>query len=172
MEISLLTSKFTLVPSNFFDPSLSRDILAGVVRLEENETADHIAIPQYDAVLVYSGNSESVTTYIRETDISGEDRPLPEMFYILRDLPDCQEYNKILCTWRDGTLFMGIAQGRNLLLANAFKAADFTTAEYYIFLALKSFQLNPEVSTICWRQELGQEEQMSLYRYFKAVEIL
>ena len=47
---------------------------------------------------------------------------------------------------------------------------DFTTAEYYIFLAMKQLQLNPEVSTICMRSFVGPEEEMSLYRYFKSVE--
>ena len=34
---------------------------------------------------------------------------------------------------------------------------------------MKSLQLNPEMSTICWLSELGAEEEMSLYRYFKSV---
>ena len=65
-----------------------------------------------------------------------------------------------------------MAQGKTLLLANVYKAVDFTTAEYFLFLALKTLQLNPEVSTISWRTPLSSEEEMSLYRYFKAVEVL
>ena len=41
---------------------------------------------------------------------------------------------------------------------------------YNIFLAMKKLQLNPEVSTICFRTPLDEEEEMSLYRYFKNVE--
>ena len=44
-----------------------------------------------------------------------------------------------------------------------------TTAEYYIFLTLNTLQLNPEISTICWRTPLDAEDEMSLYRYFKSV---
>ena len=40
----------------------------------------------------------------------------------------------------------------------------------HIFLEMKSLQLNPEISTICWRHAIGAEEEMSLYRYFKSVE--
>lgn len=171
MEISLLTPKCTLVPSHFFDPAAARDVLAEVVRLEDGDTVSYIEVPQYDAVLVYGNNADgNVSASISENDISGEQTALPEMFFILRDLPRCAEYNKILCTWKDGYLYMGIAQGRSLLLANVFKAQDFTTAQYYIFLALKSLQLNPEVSTISWRMPIGPEDEMSLYRYFKAVE--
>ena len=35
---------------------------------------------------------------------------------------------------------------------------------------MKSLQLNPEVSTVCTRMPLSAEQEISLYRYFKAVE--
>lgn len=173
MEVSLLTSGCTLVPSNFFDPASSRELLAGVSELKDDDVVEHVEIPWYDAVLVYSRPAdEAASSYILNSDISGEDKSFPEMFYILRDLQKCTEYNKILCTWRNGLLFLGVAQGRSLLMANVFKAADFNTAMYYVFLAMKSFQLNPEVSTICWTHPLDQDCQLTLYRYFKAVETL
>ena len=168
--MSLLTPKCTLVPSNFFDPAKAFDVLSEVADLDEGDEVRYIEIPAYDAVLVYCDNPES--SAFSEDNISSREIPMPEMFYILRDLPRCPEYNKILCSWRDGLLFMGIAQGKTLLLSNVFSAKDFTTAQYYIFLSLKSLQLNPEVSTICWRFPVGANNEMSLYRYFKAVEQL
>jgi hypothetical protein len=72
----------------------------------------------------------------------------------------------------DGVLYLVIAQGKSLLLCNTFQAQDFTTAQYFIFLAMKKLQLNPEVSTICFRTPLSEEDEMSLYRYFKSVEQL
>ena len=116
-----------------------------------------VDVPQYDAVLVYAVESERIEA-------------LPELFYLLKDLPSCRDYNKIVASHKEGYLYLAIAQGGSLLLANTFQAPDFTTAEYYIFLALKQLQLNPEVSTICMRSFVGPEEEMSLYRYFKSVE--
>ena len=147
---------FTLVPTNFFNPDKEREALAGVARLGEDCAARHIDIPQYDAVLVYSVDGDSAVS-------------APEIAGILDKLPDCPAYNKILCSLRDGRLTIAIAQGKSLLLANSFTAPDFTTAEYYIFLAVKSLQINPEVSTICWLTELEPGQEMSLYRYFKSV---
>jgi len=167
---SLLTPKCTLVPSHFFDPANARDVLAEVADLEESDIVGSVAIPVYDAVLIYC--SSDIRPEVSENDISGKEIPLPEMYYILKGLPSCPEYNKILCSWRGDYLFMGIAQGRTLLLANVYPASDFITVEYYIFLAMKSLQLNPEVSTICWRCDIGPVNEMSLYRYFKAVEQL
>lgn len=147
---------FTLVPSNFFNPEKEREALEGVAQFGKDCAVRHIDIPQYDAVLVYSVDEDSVVS-------------ATEMADILSRLPDCPAYNKILCSIRGERLFIGIAQGKSLLLANCFGIQDFTTAEYYIFLAVKSLQINPEVSTICWTSKLEPSQEMSLYRYFKAV---
>lgn len=147
---------FTLVPVNFFSPAAARDALAEVARIEDGARVEYKEIPQYGAVLIY--------------DISGEDSNPPEIFHILNALPGCKEYNKLLCSWRGGVLEMAIAQGKSLLLANRYNAADFTTALYFILLAMKSLQLNPEVTTICFMHSLAGHDEMTLYRYFKAVE--
>ena len=147
---------FTLVPSSFFDPASERKALeeAGMVR--EGSEIRHMEIPEYDAVLIYDMDEDSA--------VYGQ-----EMAGLLKNLGNCQEYNKILCSIRDRRLYLAIAQGKTLMLANSYGAQDFTTAEYYIFLAVKSLQINPEMSTICFMSQLDADEEMSLYRYFKAV---
>ena len=60
----------------------------------------------------------------------------------------------------------------SLLLCNAYKAPDFTTAEYFIFMAMKKLQLNPEMSSIVFRTPLEPDQEMSLYRYFRSVELV
>lgn len=149
----------TLVPVNFFDPATVRESLAEVAEIADSDKVSYVSIPQYDAVLIYS--------------VSGEGNgPLPEIFHILKDLGECPDYNKIVASFKNGVLSLGIAQGAALLLANEYAAPDFTTAQYFIFLALHSLQLNPEVSVIRFREGLSKEEEMSLYRYFKSVEII
>ena len=150
---------FTLVPSAFYDPASERQTLAEIADVEEACEVEHIDIPQYDAVLIFTRDGDS-------------DFSVPEIVNVLSRLPQCPEYNKILCSIKDGELSLAIAQGRNLQLANSWKVQDFTTAEYYIFLAVKSLQINPAMSGICFMTELGQEEEMSLYRYFKSVVVL
>ncbi|MCR4859796.1 MAG: DUF3822 family protein [Bacteroidales bacterium] len=148
---------FTLVPSHFFDPASARKALAEVAEIKEGDVVRHLEIPQYDAVLVYTTDGDS------SVDVP------PPVYAMLTRLPDCPEYNKILCSLQDGRLLLTIAQGKSLLMANSFPARDFTTAQYYIFLSLNSLQLNPEFSTICWLSPLDEKDEMSLYRYFKSV---
>ena len=176
VEISLFTPKCTLVPEAFFDPASVRDTLAAVVPLRSTDAVSSVPVPEAGAVLLYSNSmDESLSRVISQTVLTtaGESVPVyPELYYILKELPLCPEYNKILASYRDGTLHLAVAQGRTLQLANVYRAVDFTTAEYFIFLALKTLQVNPEISTICWRTPLEPSEEMSLYRYFKAVEVL
>lgn len=173
VDISLLTPKCTLIPESFFSESSARVLLEGVCALREKDVVSWVKVPQFSSVLVYSNSmDESLSRAIAGTVLltSGQSAPvLPEMFYLLETTEICEDYNKIICSYMDGWLHLVIAQGRSLCLANVYKAQDFTTAEYFIFLALKRLQMNPEVSTICFRTPLDMEAEMSLYRYFKSV---
>ena len=85
-------------------------------------------------------------------------------------LDSVPDYNKVIASYADGYLYLVISQGRTLLLCNSFRAQDFVTAEYFIFRAMKKFQLNVEMSSIYFRTPLQPEEEMSLYRYFRTVD--
>jgi hypothetical protein len=91
---------------------------------------------------------------------------------MLKSLNGIQDYNRIVASYMDDVLYLVISQGKTLLLCNTYSAPDFTTAQYYIFLAMKKLQLNPEMSTINFRTPLTDEQEMSLYRYFKSVDTI
>ena len=161
MPVSFYTPKCTLVPLAFFNEEDTRSALSSVVKLQDNETVRYVELPEYEAVLLYSF-----------ADGMKQETKFPELYYLLKDLKKVKDYNKILVSYRDGFLHLAIAQGDNLLFCNVFDASHFTTAEYFIFLTMKKLHLNPEVSSICFRSPLSDEERFSLYRYFKAVEQL
>lgn len=149
-----MKSKFTLVPSEFFTPEGAGDILSEVVSLEEGEPLSFLEIPSAGAYLVYAGAKR------------------PVVYDMLMSLFKIGEHNKIIACHRDGELFLVIAQGGELRLCNVFQAADFTTAQYYLFLTMKSLQLNPQLSTVYFMDALSKEQSISMYNYFKAVEVL
>ena len=176
VEISVFTPKVTLVPDQFNNADDALSMLSPVADVQKDDDVTSISVPEFAASLVYSNNiGETLSRAVSETvmDKDGnKSTPLPEMYFMLRSVLDLQDYNKILASYMDGVLYLVIAQGRSLLLCNSFQAPDFTTAQYFIFLAMKNLQLNPEVSTICFRTPLTDEEEMSLYRYFKNVELV
>lgn len=176
VDISVFTPKTALVPEQFYSDEARRAALDDVVALSETDIVDSVAIPELGAVLIYSNSiGETLTKTMAETVLMTDGSkaiPLPEHYHMLKSLNDMTEYNKIIASYSDGFLYLVVAQGRSLLLCNSYRAADFTTAEYFIFLALKKLQLNPEVSTICFRTPLEPEQEMSLYRYFRSVDTI
>ena len=174
VEISVFTPKTTLVPEQFQDETSSGNMLRPVSELGDNDEVMSVRVPEFAAVLVYSNSiGETLSRAVSETVLDkdgNKTQPLPELYYMLRSVLNLPDYNKILASYMDGVLYLVIAQGRTLLLCNSFQAPDFTTAQYFVFLAMKNLQLNPEVSTITFRTPLSEEDEMSLYRYFKNVE--
>ena len=174
VEISGSTPKCGLVPEQFHSPENARAMLAEVASIGEDDVVDFITVPQFAAVLLYSITvggtlSRVITETVLKTD-GTKSRPLPELYYILDHLSDIKDYNKILASYVDDYLYIAIAQGKSLLLCNSYHAPDFTTAEYFIFLTMKKLQLNPEMSSIYFRTPLNEEQELSLYRYFRSVE--
>ena len=174
VDISLFTSKAGLFPGHFFNASDIRRLLSDLVMLSDSDSVESVGVPEFGAVMVYSNSigetlSKVISDSVLRTD--GYRSPvMPEQFYMLKDLSGINEYNKIVASYADGRLYLTVAQGKTLLLCNSFAAQDFTTAEYFIFRALKKFQLNPEVSSIFFRTPLTGLQEMSLYRYFSSVE--
>ena len=174
VDVSVFTPKFTLVPEQFQDKTADNQMLSDIADLSASDAVSSVPVPEFAAVLVYSNTiGETLSKAVSETvlDKAGNKaRPLPEIYYMLKAVSGLSDYNKILASYMDGVLYLVMVQGRSLLLCNSFKAPDFTTAEYFIFLAMKKLQLNPEVSTITFRTPLSEEDEMSLYRYFKNVD--
>ncbi len=137
----------------FFEPSKARAILAETVDVDDSEAVAYMVVPQYRAVLVY------VT----------EDGRLPELYSLLCAAGKLTEHNKIVASCLGGRLHLVVARDGKLLLCNSFEAGDFTTAEYFIFLVMRKFQLNPEVSSIYFHTQLTKEQEESLLLYFSSV---
>ena len=174
VDIAVFTPKVALVPEQFYSPETASRLLADVVMLKENDRVESVSVPEYGAVMLYANNiGETLTRVVSETVMcvdGSKASPLPVMYYMLKELVKLQDYNKIIAAYMDGILYLALAQGSTLLLCNSYKAPDFTTAQYFIFLAMKKLQLNPEVSTISFRTPLSEDDEMSLYRYFKSVD--
>ena len=65
-----------------------------------------------------------------------------------------------------------LAAGDRLLLCNSYPAADEVTAQYYLFAAIRQFQINPEVTTVHFFGEAGDGIKGDLFRHFASVEML
>ncbi len=174
VRISLFTPKVTIAPPQFIPEGGERELLASVADLGEDDTVERVDLPEMGVSMVYSLTtgetfSRTLASMVLRTD-GGRAAVLPELYYMLKSLSDIPQYNKIVAGYADGRLYLVIAEGRSLKLCNVFDAADFTTAEYFLFLAVKSLNFNPELSDVHFRTPLSEEEEISLCSYFRSVE--
>lgn len=172
--ISLLTHKVTLVPAQFLRRGGERGMLSSVAELADGDAVMSVEVPEYAAVMLWSPSpGEKLAGTLRDTVLrvdGSRAEILPELYWMLRSLSGIPQYNKIVASFDGSRLYLVIAEGKSLRLCNVFEAADFTTAEYWIFSAMKGLQLNPDVSDIFFRTPLTEDEEISLCSYFRSVE--
>ena len=174
VRISLFTPKFTLVPSQFVTEATEREMLSGVCQLSGSDKVFSTDVPEFAAKLLWSPSNvgklcETLSNIVLRVDGTAAE-VLPEPYYMLRSLHSMSQYNKIVASYADSKLYLVIAEGRSLRLCNVYDAPGFTSAEYWIFSAMKSLQLNPDVSEIVFRTPISEEEEISLCSYFRSVE--
>ena len=148
--------KYTLIPEGYFSPEKARDLLSQVVILEKSESVKSLELPCYKAVLLYAGDPADA-------------RCKADMLTTAAAL-SC--YNKIVVHLGDGVVDIVLAAGDKLLLCNSFPAADPVTAQYFLFAALKQFQINPELSTVHFYGEADESVKGDLFRHFASVEVI
>lgn len=155
MSKTVYSRECVLVPKEYFAREKAceylLDFFPGV------NTAKIQTIASADKVLVYvAENKEDVH----------------ELYNLLEASKNIKEYNKVVASYWEGILYLSISQGDTLLLCNTYSAVDFSSAEYFIFLAMQKLQLNPALTTIFFRTNLSLDEKISLSTYFKRVEEL
>ncbi len=171
--ISAFIPRYTLVPAAWFDETRAQEYLDAAFSPVEGSELRWNALPaELGAVEIWSPVKTRLTHILSGMLAVGEEAILPEFHYLLTEGYHVSSYNKIIASYAEGRLYLVIFQGKNLMLCNSFEAPDFTTAQYYIFMALKNLQLNPEASTIYFRTPLTAEEELSLYHYFQDVKKL
>ncbi len=172
VQIAGFCPRYTLVPAAWFDENKVRDYLDAAFQPSEGEIRWNSLPAELGVVEIWEPSSSRLTQFVCGILSAEEGKIFPEFHYMLTEGYHVESYNKIIASYAEGRLYLVIFQGKNLMLCNSFEAADFTTAQYYIFMALKNLQLNPEASTIYFRTPLTAEEEMSLYHYFQAVKAL
>ena len=148
--------KYTLIPERFFSQESASRLLSKVVPLEKDDSVKHIELPEYKAVLVYTG----------------EDACARDIALMVELLSHIDKYNKIIARIGDGVVDIALAEGKKLLLVNSYPAADEVTAQYFIFAVLRQFQINPEVTTVYLYGGASESVKEDLFRYFYSVETL
>ena len=148
--------KYTLIPEGYFSPESAAGLLSQLVVLEKSTPVKSLELPCYKAVLVYAGDDAAARC------IAG----------MLAAAAALERYNKVVVHLAEDAVDIVVAAGERLLLCNSFPARDEVTAQYYLFAALKQFQINPELTRVHFYGEAGETIKSDLFRHFASVEVL
>ena len=148
--------KYTLIPEGYFSQESATELLSQLVVLEKSVPVKSLELPCYKAVLVYAGDDAAA-------------RCIADMLSAAAAL---DRYNKVVVHLGGDAVDIVVAAGERLLLCNSFPARDEVTAQYYLFAALKQFQINPELTRVHFFGEAGEGIKGDLFRHFASVEVL
>ena len=148
--------KYTLIPEGYFSKDFAEDLLSSVVILEKTDSVNSLELPCYKAVLLYAG----------------DDARAQLLRAMLEAAAALDRYNKVVVHLDGEVVDIVVAAGEKLLLCNTFPAADPVTAQYYLFAALRQFQINPEVTTVHFYGDADDSVKADLFRHFASVEVL
>ena len=129
----------------------------------------NIEIPEHDAVLIYA-IPNAISSRIFK--IQKKAKYTPMIYKMIQSVSSCTDHNKVFVHLSKGHIHIVAAEGDKLLLANSYKANDFITAQYYIFLVIKEVMFNPEFTTVQVFGTLEKSQLKSLSKYFKGVTII
>ena len=148
--------RYTLIPEGYFSQDKARDLLSQVVILEKTDSVKSLELPCYKVVLLYAGDDASAHC------IAG----------MVETAAALACYNKVVMHLDGDSVDIVVAAGERLLLCNSYPAADPVTAQYFLFAALRQFQINPQVTTVHFFGEAGDTIKSDLFRHFASVEVL
>ncbi len=138
--VCVITPKHTLVPSGLFRSTQAAALLKELFVLDDLDEVNYTELPQIGATCIYAipaPISAMIFKYQRKAVFLAHVIPL---FHFLASQKD---FSRALLYYTPSFIHLILMQGDKLLLCNAYSIDRFTSALYYVFFALKQWQLNP-----------------------------
>lgn len=166
MDYYYLTGKFTLIPHMFFTQKSATEALKEVHNVEKSEVIQTFFIQYLNADLVYALPCAVIAK------VEADDKVFPLALYFLHNLKEIKEYNKVIFHFSavHGVAHILISKGDELVLLNAYHTETFTSAVYFLFLALKQTIINSHQTKLQVYNNISEEEKKVLQPYFSGIE--
>ncbi len=160
------TPKYALIPKHLYKQGEELESLSKLHQLEDLDEIDVIEVPEQDMVILFAVNSTFINCI---KNVQQEFTLVPSIYPIIVNISRFQDYNKIFFQYHKGQLNVIAAEGNRLVYCNSFPAIHFNSALYFLFLALKQVQFNPELTTVYISGNLNDLEIMDIAKYFSKV---
>ena len=183
MNYYYITSKYSLIPKILFNKYNYTEAFKKTFDIGTGERIGTASLAEHKAEIIYALPGSLRCDFGEQgPEEEEQDRIYPLICKLLETAGSVQKYNKVVFSFcpsvqreneipEKPALHLVIQEGDNLLLANSYPAAHFNTALYFLFLAVKRVQFNPEQTCVRVCGSLSREEKETLEKYFRGVEI-
>lgn len=162
----ILSEIFTLVPEELYTPELGRAALTEQFGLEGEYDFHHTLHEKANAVIAYAlpACGEKGTGVCSKT--------YPFAVRLLQETEEIPGYNKVVFHYNMERKLSHIiiCTGEELKLANSFKADNFESALYFLFLSIQQLQMNPKQCIVRVCSGITSEQETIISRFFNGVE--
>lgn len=157
-----LSDIFTLVPYEVYTPEIGKEALSCQFSLDGSIEISSIVLEKEKAVVVFPAD-------VSHTDIV----TLPFVIRLIEEASSVNEYNKVVFHYSCEKKLSHtiIYRGEELQLANSFKAENFESALYFLFLSIKGLQMNPRQCTVQVCCNISKEQEGIFARFFKGFKV-
>lgn len=167
-SVVLPTRKFTWVPLELFRPEKAKDLLHAMHPLDELDEVNTYVEERVQAACLYALPAD-ITAKV--TQFQKNSLFLASILPCVRFLMDRPEPSRALIFFSYDTSYLVMAQQDRLLLANAYPGTHSLSALYFLLLALKQWQMNPQsLRLYVGGKDLSAKEKAQLSRYIPSLQ--
>lgn len=160
------TCKYALIPKQLYKEEDALQHLTKLHKLDDLDEIDTVEVHNEQIVILFAVNS-TFLNFIKE--VQPEFKLFPSIYPMISQISNFKDYNKIFFQYNKGQVHIIAAEGSRLVFCNSFPAIHFNTALYFLFLALKQVQFNPELTTVFVSGNLKDFEIMDISKYFSKI---
>jgi len=139
-HVMIDTYKHTLIPSSLFQPDQSLEVLNQLFQTADLDEVNYSSVDTLDATCIYALPAPVSAAVFKHQHKAGF---YASVIPLLRYIMGRSEYSRALMHFTPSHVDLVLIQGERLLLCNSYDVDRFSTALYFLFLALKQWQLNP-----------------------------
>lgn len=166
VEIIYGTEKYSLLPTRLHIKGDELKELSALHRLDELDEINIADVTREDMKILFAVNSTFMNV-IKE--YQPDFHIYPSIYPFIKYLPYFEGHNKILFHYIKGFVNIVASEGNRIIFCNTFPAIHFNSALYFLLLALKETQFNPELTTVYTAGNIKDLEIFDIARYFPAI---
>lgn len=159
MEKCILSETFTLIPREIYTRERGIEALEAQFPLH----GEHV-FNEY-------GYKDAVVAFALRKEVA-EENAYPFIIKLLEEAAGLEAFNRVVFHYSETkkSAHVVICMGKELKLANSFRADSFDSALYFLFLSIQQLQMNPRQCTIRVCSGISGEQEATIARFFNGVE--